>query len=56
MEYAFEYVKDNKGIDTEFLYPFEGMDGEQCRYRQDACGAKVSGNIFRILRNEVIQF
>jgi len=39
---AFEYIKFNKGIDTESVYPYEGVD-DVCRYNgsASAVGAKV---------------
>jgi len=42
MDYAFQYIKANKGIDTEQSYPYEAKDGP-CRFKASSVGATVSG-------------
>lgn len=42
MDYAFKYIKDNGGIDTEKTYPYEGTDS-QCRYNAANSGATDKG-------------
>lgn len=49
MDYAFEYIKANKGIDTEVTYPYEGQDGK-CRFNRTNVGATDTVRLFIISR------
>jgi len=42
---AYNYVIDNKGIDTESTYKYEGYDGT-CRFKTSGIGAKISNWTF----------
>jgi len=42
MDNAFDYIKDNHGIDTEDSYPYEARDAE-CRYKPKKKGATDTG-------------
>jgi cathepsin L len=44
MDYAFEYIKVNNGIDTEISYPYEAADG-QCRFKVANVGATDTGSV-----------
>uniref|UniRef100_A0A669CTS8 Cathepsin L.1 n=1 Tax=Oreochromis niloticus TaxID=8128 RepID=A0A669CTS8_ORENI len=42
MDYAFQYIQANGGIDTEESYPYEAENGK-CRYNPDNIGATSTG-------------
>jgi cathepsin L len=42
MDSAFEYIQDNKGIDTEVSYPYEAKD-RPCRFKTENVGADDDG-------------
>uniref|UniRef100_A0A669D347 Cathepsin L.1 n=1 Tax=Oreochromis niloticus TaxID=8128 RepID=A0A669D347_ORENI len=42
--WAFQYIRDNGGVDTEKSYRYEAKDG-QCRYRSNSIGAKCNGYV-----------
>ncbi|XP_053202221.1 procathepsin L-like [Panonychus citri] len=48
MDYAFDYVKSNKGIDTEASYPYtsgSGRDSKNCKFSKSSVGATVSSYV-----------
>lgn len=38
MTNAYEWVRRNKGVDTEASYPYEEKDGLQCRFKKSDVG------------------
>jgi len=42
MTSAFQYVIDNKGIDTAACYPYRPVEGK-CKYQESCIGATISG-------------
>lgn len=42
MDSAFQYIKENKGIDTEDSYPYTARDGS-CHFKKSDVGATVTG-------------
>ncbi|GFQ84136.1 cathepsin L [Trichonephila clavata] len=44
MDQAFEYIKKNKGIDTEASYPYTAEDGS-CHFKKSDVGATVTGYV-----------
>lgn len=44
MGWAFDYIKENHGIDTEKCYPYEGVD-DKCHFNRGCVGATVTGYV-----------
>ncbi|KAE8573289.1 digestive cysteine proteinase 1 [Halyomorpha halys] len=44
MDWAFEYVKKNNGIDTEESYPYTGED-DSCAFKSASVGATITGYV-----------
>jgi cathepsin L len=43
MVLAYEYILNNKGIDTESSYPYTAEDGTSCNYNSANSGATIDG-------------
>ncbi|VDM46163.1 unnamed protein product [Toxocara canis] len=44
MDFAFEYIKDNHGVDTEVSYPYKGRE-MKCHFNRKTVGAEDDGFI-----------
>jgi len=51
MDYAFQYIKANKGIDTEETYPYEARN-DKCRFNPANVGATDTGFVDIRAQNE----
>lgn len=45
MDYAFKYIEENHGIDTEEAYPYVGKQGKTCKFSKQTIGATDTGFI-----------
>uniref|UniRef100_H0WIE5 Cathepsin L n=1 Tax=Otolemur garnettii TaxID=30611 RepID=H0WIE5_OTOGA len=43
MDYAFQYIKENGGLDSEESYPYDAMKDESCKYRPEYSVANDTG-------------
>jgi cathepsin L len=43
MDFAFQYVRENKGIDSEASYLYMASTQKECRFNRSAVGATTSG-------------
>merc|ERR1711872_1029039 len=43
MDFAFKYIQENKGIDTEESYPYTAKTGKTCLFNSSTIGATVTG-------------
>ena len=39
MDFAFEYIHNNSGVDTEASYPYVGKQGKMCLFKKEDVGA-----------------
>uniref|UniRef100_A0AC34R2J3 Cathepsin L n=1 Tax=Panagrolaimus sp. JU765 TaxID=591449 RepID=A0AC34R2J3_9BILA len=44
MDFAFQYIKENKGVDTEDSYPYKGVQ-KKCHFKKTTVGADDTGFI-----------